>query len=297
MAMSRAIRAAYASVAIGVLVLSLKTASWWLTGSIALYSDALESIINVAAAAGAVIALHYASKPADSDHPYGHHKAEYFSAVVEGVLIVLAALSIMREAWLGFLDPQPISAPVEGLALNGLATVINLVWAQFLIRKGRGWRSPAVEADGRHLMADVVTSVGVLGGLALVPVTGWVLLDPILAALVSLNVLWTGWQVVKDSVGGLMDAAPAPETLDTIRELISESADGAIEAHDLRTRNAGRMTFIEFHLVVPSDMTVERAHEICDRVEAALRKEMDDTLITIHVEPEHKAKQRGVVVL
>ncbi len=167
----------------------------------------------------------------------------------------------------------------------------------FLVRKGRSWRSPAVIADGRHLMADVITSAGVLAGLALVPLTGWLRLDPVLAALVSLNVLWTGWQVVKESLGGLMDAAPAQETLDTIRDLISQNADGAYEAHDLRTRHAGRMTFIEFHLVVPSDMTVERAHEICDRIETALRKEMREAMISIHVEPEHKAKQHGIVVL
>lgn len=297
MAMTRAIRAAYASILIGIVVLLLKAAAWWLTGSVALYSDALESIINVAAAVAAVVALRYAAKPADADHPYGHHKAEYFSAVVEGVLIVLAALSIMREAYLGFLDPRPIAAPWQGLAINGLATAINLAWASYLIRRGRRWRSPAVVADGRHLMADVVTSVGVLAGLALVPATGWLLLDPVLAALVSVNVLWTGWQVVRDSVGGLMDAAPSPDTLDTIRDIISRSADGAQEAHDLRTRHAGRMTFIEFHLVVPSDMTVEQAHRICDRIESALREEMEDAMISIHVEPAHKAKQSGIVVL
>ncbi|WP_040486054.1 cation diffusion facilitator family transporter [Lutibaculum baratangense] len=295
--MRRAIRAAWCSVFIGIVVLLLKTAAWWITGSIALYSDALESIINVAAAFAALVALHYASKPADSDHPYGHHKAEYFSAVIEGVLIVLAALSIMREAYLGFLNPTPIDAPVEGMALNALATIINLLWARYLITRGRRWSSPAVTADGRHLMADVVTSIGVLAGLALVPLTGFLLLDPLLAALVSLNVLWTGWQVMKESVGGLMDAAPAPETLERIRQLISENAGGAQEAHDLRTRHAGRMTFIEFHLVVPSDMTVEQAHEICDKVESALREEMEEAMISIHVEPAHKAKQQGVLVL
>lgn len=297
MVASRAIRAAVASVLVGIVVLLLKTAAWWITGSVALYSDALESIINVAAAGAAVVALWIASKPPDPGHPYGHHKAEYISAVLEGVLIVLAALSIMREAYLGFVDPQPISAPVEGWALNAFATMINLGWAMFLIRKGRRWRSPAIAADGRHLMADVVTSVGVLAGLALVPLTGWLQLDAVLAALVSINVLWTGYQVMRDSVGGLMDAAPAPGTQDMIRDIISRNAEGAHEAHDLRTRHAGRMTFIEFHLVVPSDMTVERAHEICDHIESALRQEMQDAMISIHVEPEHKAKQPGIVVL
>lgn len=295
--MKRALWVAAASVAIGLAVLGLKMAAWWVTGSVALFSDALESIINVAASLAALVALNISSRPADDNHPYGHHKAEYFSAVLEGVLIVLAAVSILREAYFGFLDPRLPEQPLQGLVLNGLATLINAAWCTVLLRVGRQWRSPALLADGRHLLADVVTSVGVLGGFILVPITGWPQLDPILAGLVAVNILWTGWSLMRESVGGLMDEAPAPEVVARIKELVSLHADGAIEAHDLRTRHAGRITFVEFHLVVPGEMTVAAAHDICDRIERAFETDMEDMIITIHVEPEGEAKHRGVVVL
>ncbi|GGF74991.1 cadmium transporter [Azorhizobium oxalatiphilum] len=295
--MSRNLQVAAASVLIGLIVLGLKGAAYWVTGSIALLSDALESIINVAAALAAFIALRISGRPADDNHQYGHHKAEYFSAVLEGVLIVLAALSILREAYYGFLDPRFPDQPLNGMLLNGAATVINALWCMVLLRVGRAWRSPALVADGKHLMTDVITSIGVLAGFVLVPVTGWPQLDPLLAGLVALNILWTGWGLMRESVGGLMDAAPPPDVVARIRELVSTHAAGAIEAHDLRTRHAGRMTFVEFHLVVPGDMTVAAAHAICDRIENALETEMEDTVITIHVEPEAEAKHKGVVVL
>ena len=294
---SRAVQLAAGSILIGALVLALKFGAYWLTGSIALYSDALESIINVVASLAALLALRVSYRPADANHPYGHAKAEYFSAVLEGVLIVLAALSILREAWFGYLHPKPLQAPEWGLAVNALASAINAAWAWVLIRCGRSWRSPALVADGRHLVTDVVTSAGVLVGLALATVTGWQMLDPALAALVALNILWSGWNLVRESVGGLMDEAPSAEVVARIRELISQHAAGALEAHDLRTRHAGRLTFIEFHLVVPGTMTVSEAHDICDRIEAALRADVEGSSITIHVEPEDKAKHRGVLVL
>lgn len=288
---------AAASVGVGLLVLGLKTAAYLVTGSVALLSDALESIINVAASAAALIALRISALPADDDHPYGHHKAEYLSAVMEGVLVVVAAVTILREAYFGFLDPHLPDHPIKGMALNGAATVINAVWCTVLIRVGKAHRSPALIADGKHILSDVVTSIGVLAGFVLVPLTGWPRLDPIIAALVALNVLWTGWTLMKDSVGGLMDAAPPPDVVARIRELVSAHAEGAIEAHDLRTRHAGRMTFVDFHLVVPGTMTVAAAHEICDRIESALEADMDNTEVTIHVEPEGEAKHHGVVVL
>ncbi|MGJ3262194.1 MAG: cation diffusion facilitator family transporter [Salinarimonas sp.] len=290
-------RLAVGSIAVGVLVLGLKLAAWWLTGSVALYSDALESIVNVAAAVAALVAIRLSAKPADRNHPYGHHKAEYFSAVIEGVLIILAALSIAHAAWGALSAPhQPDFTPV-GIAVNALASVINAVWATVLIRAGRARRSPALAADGRHLMTDVVSSVGVLVGVILAAVTGWLILDPILALLVAVNILWSGWQLVVSSVGGLMDEAVASEDLEAIRTVISRHADGAIEAHDLRTRRAGRVTFIDFHLVVPGGMTVCEAHEICDRIEGGLRAAVGEAVITIHVEPEDKAKHTGVLVL
>jgi cation diffusion facilitator family transporter len=288
---------AAASVAVGVVVLALKFAAWLMTGSVALYSDALESIVNVAASAGAMLAIHYSSRPPDANHPYGHHKAEYFSVVVEGVLIVVAALSILREAYFGFLDPRPLDAPLAGLVVNGLASVINGFWCWFLISEGRRRRSPALEADGRHLLTDVVTSVGVLAGLVLSIMTGIPVLDPLLAALVAVNILWAGWRLIRESLGGLMDEAVPADMLDRIRRIISTSGSGALEAHDVRTRNAGRATFIDFHLVVPGTMSVADAHAICDEIETALKSEVPDAMITIHVEPEEKAKHHGVLVL
>ncbi|GLI24877.1 cation diffusion facilitator family transporter [Xanthobacter flavus] len=288
---------AAASVLVGAIVLGLKTLAWWVTGSVALLSDALESIINVAASAAALFAITVSARPADDNHQFGHHKAEYLSAVLEGVLVVVAAVTIMREAYYGFLDPHLPDQPFTGMLINGAATVINAIWCLVLLRVGKSMRSPALVADGKHVLTDVVTSVGVLIGFVLVPVTGWPVLDPLIAGLVALNVLWTGWSLMKESVGGLMDAAPPPDVVARIRELVSLHAAGAIEAHDLRTRHAGRITFVEFHLVVPGDMTVAAAHDICDRIENAFERDMDDAIITIHVEPEGEAKHRGVVVV
>ena len=295
--MDRIQRLAAGSIAVGILVLALKYLAYQLTGSIALYSDALESIINVVTAVAALFAVRTSAKPADTNHPYGHHKAEYFSAVMEGVLILVAALSILREAYHGVFAVQPLNLSWPGIVMNGLAGVINGGWCWVLIVQGRKYRSPALVADGRHLRTDVLTSAGVLVGLMLAALTGWAILDPILAGVVALNILWSGWRMLKESVGGLMDEAPPPHTVARIRDLIRANADGAIEAHDLRTRHAGRRIFIDFHLVVPGAMSVSRAHEICDRIEAAVRSDMGDTLITIHIEPEEKAKHSGIVVL
>lgn len=288
---------AIGSIFVGAVVLALKYAAYSMTGSIALYSDALESIINVVTAVAAFMAVRMSAAPPDANHPYGHHKVEYFSAVLEGVLIIVAALMILREASIGFLAPKVLDAPGPGLAVNGAAAVLNAVWSWILIREGRRLRSPALAADGRHLLTDVVTSFGVLAGLLLVPVTGLHQLDPALAALVALNILWSGWGLMKESIGGLMDEAVPERVLVQIREIIAGNADGALEAHDLRTRHAGRLTFIDFHLVVPGHMTVTDAHEICDRLERALKAKVEDAMITIHVEPAEKAKHAGIVVL
>jgi cation diffusion facilitator family transporter len=295
--MTRVERFAAASVGLGVLVLALKAAAWWLTGSAAIYSDALESTVNVAGSAVALFALHLAAKPADANHPYGHDKAEFFAAVVEGVMIVVAALSIFSHAYYSWRMPTPIETPWLGLALTALATVINGVWSLALIRAGRRHRSPALTADGRHLMGDVVSSVGIIAGVTLVITTGLLVLDPLLAAATGVYVLWSGTQVIRSSVGGLMDEAPEQAVLDQVRELVATHAAGALEAHDLRMRQAGRLTFLQFHLVVPGSMTVADSHAICDRIEAALTTEMPHLVVTIHVEPEAKAKAHGVPVL
>lgn len=288
---------AAASVLLGCVVLGLKALAWYVTGSVALLSDALESIINVVASAVALVALAVSARPADEGHPYGHTKAEYLSAVVEGVLVIIAAITIMREAWFGFLNPQLPEDPWQGMMLNGLATIINAVWCWYLMRLGRRYRSPALKADAKHLLADVITSIGVLAGFVLVPLTGWAELDSIIAGLVAINILWMGWGLMRESIGGLMDEAAPEETVARLRELVKQNAGGAMEAHDLRTRHAGRLTFVEFHLVVAGDMPVAEAHAICDRIEKAIHEELEDTIITIHVEPESEAQRMDTVMV
>lgn len=295
--MSATLKLAAGSILIGLVVLALKVLAWWMTGSVALLSDALESTVNLATAFAALIAIRVAARPADANHPFGHHKAEFFSAVLEGVMIIIAALLILREAWNGFLAPHVMDAPVEGLLLNGAATVINAIWARVLVGNGRRLKSPALVADGKHLWTDVVTSAGVALGVLLAMMTGWWWLDPAMAAVVAVNILWSGSKVVRESLSGLMDEAVSEATLEKIRAVISTEASGAVEAHDLRTRHAGSATFVEFHLVVPGSMTVFDAHEICDRVETAIHKSVPETRVTIHVEPEHKSKHSGIVVL
>jgi cation diffusion facilitator family transporter len=294
---SSAARLAAGSVAVAVAVLALKAMAWWVTGSVALYADALESIVNVAAALAALLAVRLSALPADANHPYGHSKAEYFSAVLEGALIIVAALLILHEAWGAFQAPRAPEQAGIGLAVAAVASGINAAWALFLGRRGKALRSPALIADARHLWADVVTSAGVLVGVGLVTLTGFLWLDPLLAALTAVNIIFSGWRLLRESVGGLMDEAVPPATMERIRRIVAEQASGAIEAHDLRSRHAGRHTFLEFHLVVPGDMRVSESHEICDRIEAALKAELEDAIITIHVEPEAKAKQQGVPVL
>jgi len=294
---SSAARLAAGSVAVAVAVLALKAVAWWVTGSVALYADALESIVNVAAALAALLAVRLSALPADANHPYGHSKVEYFSAVLEGALIIVAALLILHEAWGAFVAPRAPEQVGIGLAVAAVASSINAAWALFLGRRGKDLRSPALIADARHLWADVVTSAGVLVGVGLVTLTGILWLDPLLAALTAVNILISGGRLLRESVGGLMDEAVPPATMERIRRIVAEQASGAIEAHDLRSRHAGRHTFLEFHLVVPGDMRVSESHEICDRIEAALKAELEGAIITIHVEPEGKAKQQGVPVL
>ena len=295
--MTPILKAAWGSLVVSIVVLFLKAAAYWLTGSVALLSDALETVINVVAALGALVALRLSARPADANHPYGHEKAEYLSAMVEGALVLVTALLIAREAWAGWNHPHAPDTPFLGIGLNAAAGVVNLFWAIFLIRRGRTWKSPALVAGGRHIMTDVWTTGAVLIGFALVPLTGYLRLDPLIAGLVALNILWTGYGMLRESMGALMDEVSDPEAVAAIRRVISEHAAGAIEAHDVRTRTAGSVTFIEFHLVVPGRMTVEQAHEICDRIEAGLRRHLGTAVINIHVEPEAKAKQSGVPVL
>lgn len=279
-------RLAFWGIPLALGVMGLKMLAWWVTGSVALLSDGLESTVNVVAAFIAYFVIRYAQRPADEDHQFGHHKAEYMSAVVEGALIIVAALLIVQEAWGALSSPTLPEAPVLGLAINALAGVINLVWARTLIRVGRQHSSPALSADGQHIMSDVVTSAGVFVGLILAILTGYAILDPIMAILVALNILYQGYKVISHSLGGLMDRAVTVEEEEAIRVAITAHSAGSIGVHDLRTRRAGAAAFIDFHLVVPSDMAVARAHEICDRLEDAIKQAIPGASLAIHVEPE-----------
>ncbi len=295
--MQKATRIAAGSIFVGLVVLALKGAAWWLTGSAALYSDALETVVNVAASGVAMAALWVALRPADVNHPYGHDKAEFVAAVVEGVLIVVAAVSILQHAWKVWWHPHPLHAAALGVALNLGATALNSAWAAVLFRAARSGRSAALRADARHLMGDVVTSLGVVLGVGLVLATGALRLDPLVAAATAAYVLWSGMHLIGESVGGLMDMAPADGTQERIEKVLLAEGNGAIEAHDIKTRQAGRSTFVQFHLVVPGAMTVEQSHDICDRLETALKADMQHLIVNIHVEPERKAKHLGAIIL
>lgn len=288
-------RLALWSIPLSLGVMGLKLVAWWVTGSVALLSDGMESSVNVVAAIVAFAAISYAARPADNTHPFGHHKAEYLSAVIEGVLIVVAALLIVKEALPAILAPTPMDAPALGLAINFLAGVINAIWAFMLIRAGRRYRSPALSADGQHIISDVVTSIGVLVGLVLAIVTGYAVLDPLLAVLVALNILYQGWKVIAHSVDGLMDHAVEPGEADAIQVAIAAHGIGSLGVHDLKTRRAGSATFVDFHLVVPASMPVGQAHDICDRLEDAIRVVQPGAQIAIHVEPETE-KAHGIRV-
>lgn len=294
-ATGRLSRLATTSIVVAVLVMGLKYMAYVLTGSVALYSDALESIVNVATAIAALIAVRISERPADRSHQFGHHKAEYVSAGLEGALILIAALLILHQAYEAWLNPRALTAPAEGLAINALAGVVNAAWAWHLIVRGRALRSPALIADGWHLFSDVATSAGVIVGLLLALTTGWMILDPMLAAVVAIHILWVGWRIIAQSMSGLMDAAVAGDMMAQIRRIIAANGNGALQIHDLRTRMAGRATFIEFHLVVPGSMSVTEAHDICDRLEEALAAEIEGAEVLIHVEPEGEAKSKGAL--
>ena len=285
------------SIFVGCAVLALKYVAYLVTGSAALYSDAIESIANVATAIVALLAIWISSKPADAGHPYGHSKVEYFAAVFEGIVIIAAALAIIHQAWIAFHAQKVLDAPVKGLLINLGATILNALWSWVLVREGRRLRSPALVADGRHILTDLWTSGGVIVGVALIALTGWLILDPLIAALMALNVIWSGFSLMHESIDGLMDRALPKGDLERVRAIIESNMSGATEAHDVRTRHAGRMIFIDFHLIVDGKMTVETAHKITDRIEVALRKVFPETITSIHVEPPGKSKGGDAVAI
>ncbi|HET9148298.1 MAG TPA: cation diffusion facilitator family transporter [Acetobacteraceae bacterium] len=290
-------RFALGSIAISVIAFGLKLLAWRVSGSAALYSDALEALVNIAASILAFYALYTAAKPADREHPYGHAKAELLSAVAEGALILVAAVLILERAAFGFLHPALPRAPWTGLALNAGGGAFNAAWALALHRFSQGGRFPALAADAAHLFADTLTTIGIIIGLTAAILLRLPVLDPLIAVAIALQIAFIGGRTVLRSLSGLLDEAPPPAITERVRSLVRSHATGALEAHDLRIRQAGRSSFLEFHLVVPGVMPVAEAHVICDRIEAALKAEMPGVIITIHVEPDGKAKHHGVLVL
>ena len=279
-------RYAWLSIAAAVATISLKALAWWLTGSVGLLSDALESLVNLAAALLALSMLRLAASPPDANHPYGFSKAEYFSAGIEGALIVLAAAGIVWTAIPRLVAPQPLEMPGVGIGLTILASGINFAVAQVLIRTGRAHHSITLEADGRHLMTDVWTSAAVVIGVALVLATGWLRLDPLIAFAVSAHILWTGFGLMRRSVRGLLDPAISAEDQQEVTKLFAEySRRYGVSFHALRTRQAGARRFVSFHLLVPDAWTVAQAHQLSEEIESRMRSMVPNAAIFTHIEP------------
>lgn len=278
-------RFAWLSVAAAIATIALKSFAWWLTGSVGLLSDALESLVNLAAALLALSMLRLAASPPDEEHPYGFSKAEYFAAGIEGALIVLAAGGILLAAIPRLLQPEPLDAPILGLSVSALATLINFGAAVVLLRAARKHGSIALEADGRHLMTDVWTSVGVVLGVALVFVTGWLRLDPLVALAVAAHIVWTGVGLVRRSAKGLLDAAIPQADRDAIQKLLDEYAKQGVTFHAFRTRRAAARRFVSFHLLVPDRWTVSRAHRLSEEIEARIRIAVPNASVFTHIEP------------
>jgi cation diffusion facilitator family transporter len=283
---SRLERYAWLSIAAAIATIGLKTLAWWLTGSVGLLSDALESLVNLVAALLAFTMLRVAASPPDEHHPYGFSKAEYFAAGIEGALIVLAAAGIFVSAIPRLLEPRPLETPLLGLGLSALATGINLGIGLMLIRVGRREHSIALEADGQHLMTDVWTSVGVIAGVALVFATGWLRLDPLVALAVAVHIIWTGLRLMRRSWKGLLDAAISIEDTGEVTKLFTEySRRYGVSFHALRTRQAGARRFISFHFLVPDAWTVAQAHQLSEEIESRIRSMVPNAAVFTHIEP------------
>jgi len=278
-------RFAWLSIAVAVLTILLKTAAWFLTGSVGLLSDAMESLVNLVGAVMALAMLHVASRPEDSDHTYGHGKAEYFAAGLEGILILVAAVLIGWAAVERLLAPRELERLGMGLSVSVAASLLNLGTALILLRAGRAYDSIALRADAQHLLTDVWTSVGVLAGVGLVRVTGWLWLDPVAALVVAAQIVWTGVHILRETVNGLMDTALSEEELRVLHEILDRYVQQGLECRELRTRRAGARRFVSFNLLVPADWTVQRGHDLMELVEGEICKKMSNISVLIHLEP------------
>jgi cation diffusion facilitator family transporter len=281
---SRLTRFAWLSIAAAVFTLALKTWAYFITGSVGLLSDAIESVVNLAGGIMALGMLSVAARPADEDHAYGHSKAEYFSSGVEGGLIVIAAISIIVSAVPRLITPRPLAEIGLGLGISLGASIVNLVVALVLLRAGRNYKSITLEADARHLLTDVWTSAGVLAGVGLVALTGWNALDPVVALLVATNIIWTGVGIVRRSVSGLMDAMLSSDDVAAVRQVLDRYTPEGVEFHALRTRQAGAWKFVSVHVLVPGHWTVHRGHQLLERIEGDIRRDLPDSTVFTHLE-------------
>jgi len=277
-------RFAWLSIAAAVVTIGLKTAAYLITGSVGLLSDAVESLVNLLGGIMALAMLTIAARPADEDHAYGHGKAEYFSSGLEGGLILVAAISIAVAAVLRLLTPQPLRELGVGLTVSVAASVVNLIVALLILRAGKKHNSITLEANARHLLTDVWTSVGVLTGIGLVAVTHWQWLDPVVALLVAANIAWTSIGIMRRSIGGLMDASISTVDLDAVRKIFQTYEADGVKFHALRTRQSGAQKFISVHVLVPGDWTVQRGHELLEKIEADIRNAVSDSVIFTHLE-------------
>jgi cation diffusion facilitator family transporter len=273
------------SIGAAIVTISLKALAYFLTGSVGLLSDALESVVNLTAAVLALLVIRIAEQPPDEEHAFGHEKAEYFAGGAEGTLIILAALTVFAVAVYRLFNPQPLTSLDLGLSISVVASLINFATARILMGAGRRNRSIALEADAQHLMTDVWTSVGVLTGIAAVAVTGWQRLDPFIAIAVAVHISWTGSNLIRKSYHGLMDASISTPQLDLVIQTLETHAKGGIKYHALRTRQAGARSFISLHIQVPGNWSVQKGHDLAETIESEIRKVVPAASVSTHIEP------------
>jgi cation diffusion facilitator family transporter len=289
------VRFAWLSIGAAIATIALKGLAWWLTGSVGLLSDALESFVNLAAALFTLLVLSIAARPPDEEHAYGYSKAEYFASGFEGTLILVAAALIAVAAAERLMHPQPLASVGVGLAVSAVASAVNLAVARVLLGAARRHRSIALEADARHLLTDVWTSAGVIAGVAAVAATGWLWLDPALALAVAANITWWGVKLVRRSVLGLLDRALAPAEREAIERGLAEFRAAGVEFHALRTREAAGRSFVSMHVLVPGNWTVQRGHDVLEEIEARIRAVVPGAAVFTHLEPrEDPASYRDV---
>lgn len=279
-------RFAWLSIGAAVITIGLKSGAYFLTGSVGLLSDALESLVNLMGALMALAMLSVAARPPDSGHRYGHSKAEYFSSAFEGILILVAAGSIAYAAVQRLIEPQPLEKLGTGLLVSGIAGLVNLGTALVLLRASKQHNSITLKASSHHLLTDVWTSFGVLLGVGAVAITGWLPLDPIIALMVAANIIWTGVGIMRQSVNGLMDPAWQAEEMEKLEKILAAyTASDEIQIHALRTRQSGYRRFVSFHVLIPGDWSIKKGHLLMEEIEAEIRKNFESVTVTTHMEP------------